>query len=137
VGENQEMKALFGIFWIVIPLIAGAQELAANPEAKAQAQVQEKDKAKDKGKEISAVVRLIRANPETEVFFRDYKESLIIPKDSQHNKIFAACEESRKKGTPVKLTVDPVARRILGFPEATAATESSDMSVSSGTSGSH
>jgi len=68
-------------------------------------------------KEVSGVVRLIRGSPETEVFFLDLKDSLIIPKDSQHNKLFDLCEQSRKKGTAVKLLIDPKARRILGHPK--------------------
>ncbi len=75
-------------------------------------------------KEVSGVVRLIRANPETEVFFKDLKDSLIIPKDSGHNKIYAACEESQKKGKPVKLLIDPVGRRILSLPNPPEKTES-------------
>jgi hypothetical protein len=69
-------------------------------------------------KEVTATVRLIRSTPETEVFFKDLKDSLIIPKDSQHNKLYDLCEESRKKGTPVKLLIDPIGRRILAPPKS-------------------
>lgn len=69
-------------------------------------------------KEISGTVRLIRANPETEVFFKDLKDSLIIPKDSKHNQIFEACQQSQKTGRPVQIMVDPAGRRILGLPGA-------------------
>lgn len=69
-------------------------------------------------KEVSGVVRLIRGSPETEVFFKDLKDSVIIPKtSSKHNQIFAACETSMKKGTPVKLLIDPVSRQARGLPE--------------------
>ncbi len=70
-------------------------------------------------KEVTGTVRLIRSTPETEVFFKDLKDSLIIPKDSQHNKLYDLCEESRKKGTPVKLLIDPVGRSILSPPKST------------------
>ncbi|MEZ0392678.1 MAG: hypothetical protein ACAH59_10705 [Pseudobdellovibrionaceae bacterium] len=72
------------------------------------------------GKEISGVVRVIRAHPETEVFFKDFKDSVFIGKDSKHNQFYEACEESRKKGTPVKLVIHPISRRVLRLPAAAA-----------------
>lgn len=65
------------------------------------------------GETISGVVRLIRTSPQTEVFFKDLKNSYIIPKDSQHNKIYEACLQSSKTGKPVTLQVDPKSRRVL------------------------
>lgn len=68
------------------------------------------------GKEISGTVRIIRSQPQTEVFFKDLKESVIIPVNSRHNQIYEACEKSWKKGTPVKLRIDPVSRHVLALP---------------------
>lgn len=77
---------------------------------------QETLKEKPVGREISGVVRLIRANPKTEVFFKDGKESVFIANDSKHNAIFELCEESQKKGLPIKLTVHPISREVLEIP---------------------
>lgn len=73
---------------------------------------------KEPGEAVQAVVRIIRSNPQTEVFFMDRKESLIIPQGPQHNAIFAACMESSRKRTPVSLQIDPKARIILSVPTA-------------------
>ena len=70
------------------------------------------------GKEITGTVRIIRANPVTEVFFKDLKDSVVIPANSKHNQIYEACEESRKKGQPVHLQIDPVSRNVIGLPSA-------------------
>lgn len=63
---------------------------------------------------VSGVVRIMRASPETEVFFKDLKDSVIIPFGSRHNEIFSACEQSRKTGSPVHLIIDSKSRRALG-----------------------
>ncbi len=79
---------------------------------------------------VTGVVRIIRAHPETEVFFKDRKDSLIIPKGTQHNQIYEACEESRKKGTPVTLKIDIKNRRILSLP-GTSKKDDADKATSS------
>lgn len=68
---------------------------------------------KQKGESISGVVRIVRTSPETEVFFKDIKNSYIIPKNSKHNEIFEACLQSSKTGKAVALQVDPKNRRVL------------------------
>lgn len=77
------------------------------------------------GVAVQATVRLIRSSPQTEVFFTDRKESLIIPQGSQHNAIFEACLQSSKTRTPVSLRIDPKARIILSGPSAKASPGSS------------
>jgi hypothetical protein len=62
-------------------------------------------------KQISGVVRLIRGEPETQVFFKDLNDSVIIPKDSKHNEIFAMCNDSMKTGKSISLMMDPVSHR--------------------------
>jgi hypothetical protein len=84
------------------------------------------------GKEITGIVRLIRASPVTEVFFKDLKDSAIIPYSSKHNAIYEACEESRKKGTPVKLVIHPISREVIGFPEKADPSPVKDSSAGSG-----
>jgi hypothetical protein len=116
--------------WILILLLSFAQGSFAQGETSSEKKVnpsfqpiEEAESLKEAAKDsaatsVSGIVRIVRGSPETEVFFKDLKNSLIIPKDSQHNKILEACEESRKKGTPVHLKIDPKSRRILGLPAA-------------------
>jgi hypothetical protein len=77
--------------------------------------------AEDKaiGKQISGTVRLIRGSPSTEVFFKDLKDSAIIPKNNSHNAIYALCEESMKKGIPVSLIIHPISREVIAIPDKT------------------
>lgn len=75
---------------------------------------------KQEGQTVSGVVRLIRSSPQTEIFFKDLKQSYIIPKTSQHNKIYEACLQSSKTGKAVALQVDPVSRRVLAISNQTA-----------------
>jgi hypothetical protein len=74
------------------------------------------------GTVISATPRLIRSQPETEVFFRDHNTSYVIPKDDGHNKTYELVEKAMKAKTKVSLRVDPKSRRVLGV-EAQAPSE--------------
>ena len=67
--------------------------------------------------QISATPRLIRSQPETEIFFKDFNQSLIIPKDNKHNKIFEAVSKAMKGNSKITLEVDLKTRRVLGIPE--------------------
>jgi hypothetical protein len=69
---------------------------------------------------VSGVVRDIRGGNITEVFFKDpkdFKDSLVIPRNSKHNEIYKVCDDSKIHGTPVHLMIDPKNRQILGLPE--------------------
>lgn len=125
-AETKDSNAKASQTWAEIPESADEPDEATEPDSKSALSADSKkegssqankDKASQKAgrqtEEISATVRLIRAQPETEVFFKDYKHSLIIPKDSSHNAIYELCESSRKTGAPVKLSIDPITRTIL------------------------
>jgi len=70
------------------------------------------------GTGISGIVRVIRGSPETEVFFKDLKESYVIPVNDSHNEIMEACLKSSRDNQPIHLTVDPISRRILSLSDA-------------------
>ncbi len=65
------------------------------------------------GVTVSGIPRLIRASPETEIFFRDVNTSYIIPKDSKHNQYYHAFETASRLNKSVSFRVDPVSRRVL------------------------
>jgi len=103
--QNKKMNSFLTLFLpIFVAFASESPEIVPASSASAPA-----------GQQISGVVRIIRAHPETEVFFKDLKNSVIIHRDSKHNQFYEACEESRKKGTAVRLTIDPVSRRVLGI----------------------
>lgn len=111
------------ITWATASVGAGqtaASTAATNPkEVSVPAEKAKVEPMKIQGvvvQEVSGIVRMIRSNPETEVFFKDLKSSLIIPQGPQHNAIFKACEKSQKTNTPVSLMVDNASRRIMSLP---------------------
>lgn len=67
------------------------------------------------GETVAGIPRLIRASPETEVFFRDLNLSYIIPQDSKHNRFFNAFDQASKLSRQVSFRVDPVSRRVLAM----------------------
>lgn len=67
------------------------------------------------GVTVSGIPRLIRASPETEVFFRDVNTSYIISQDSKHNQYFKVFEEASRVNKSVSFRVDPVTRRVLAM----------------------
>ncbi len=99
IAQNKSMKSLFFCSFLCWAFAAGAQ--TASP-----------------GKEISGVVRIIRAHPHTEVFFKDLKDSVIIPPGKHHNSIYELCERSWKTGQPVSLKIDPLSRQALPLVES-------------------
>ena len=68
-----------------------------------------------KGVTVSGIPRLIRASPETEVFFRDVNTSYIIPKDSKHNQFFEAFDQASRTNKSVSFRADPISRRVLAM----------------------
>lgn len=64
---------------------------------------------------LSGTVNVIRKISVTEVFFKDLKDSYVIPSGSQHSQIYKALEESRKKGTPVSFRANSKSRRIVSI----------------------
>lgn len=68
-----------------------------------------------KGETVSGIPRLIRASPETEVFFRDINTSYIIPQSDKHNRFFHAFDQASKRNQAVSFRVDPVSRRVLAM----------------------
>ncbi len=64
---------------------------------------------------ISATVRVVRSNPQSEVFFMDRKESLIIPANAHHNEIFEACLASSRTRTPISFLANLKTRTILSI----------------------
>lgn len=65
------------------------------------------------GVTVSGIPRLIRASPETEIFFRDVNTSYIIPKDSKHNPYYEAFDQAIRTGKSVSFRADPISRRVL------------------------
>lgn len=139
-----------GLFICILPLFAMAQTAQKDdfvplpdPEETPvkEAAIESEEKSKNPiGKTISGVVRLIRANPETEVFFKDGKESVFISQGSKHNLFYEACNQSMKTKTPISVVVDPISRKVLNLPSAakdpTSATPPSTSSPSSSQSNS-
>jgi hypothetical protein len=117
-AQNKKMKFIFGIFIFFLPLFLQAEVTENTPTSTTQpsAPLAPTDSATQS---ISAKVRVIRGSPQTEVFFLDRKDSLVIPRNSQHNQILKACEDSMKKGTAVQLVIDSKNRQILSLPDAT------------------
>lgn len=69
---------------------------------------------------LSGIPRFIRGSPQTEVFFKDLKDSFIIPHNDSHNRILKAFIDAQKTGKPVNFRADPKVRVILGLSEVTA-----------------
>lgn len=67
------------------------------------------------GETVAGIPRLIRASPETEVFFRDLNTSYIIPQTDKHNRFFNAFDQASKRNQQVSFRVDPVSRRVLAM----------------------
>ncbi len=124
---QRSVKALriLSIFYVllVVSLLTWAGELPAGVSTNGETSSNEAKAQPSVGKDIhnegqiSGTPRLIRSQPETEVFFRDLNQSYIIPKDNRHNKIFEAVSKAIKTKSKVTLEVDPKSRRILGLPE--------------------
>lgn len=112
------MKFIFGILIFLSPFLSQA-EVAGSTPTSTTLPLSSKAPAASGTQDISAKVRVIRGSPQTEVFFLDRKDSLVIPRNNQHNQILKACEESMKKGTAVQLVIDPKSRQILSLPDAT------------------
>lgn len=102
--DNQVMKSARWIFFHSLLLFSLRGQSSENPSA-------------DGLMEVSGTVRIIRAHPETEVFFTDLKNSVIIPKTSSHNRILEACEEARKKNAKISLRIDPISRQVKSLGE--------------------
>lgn len=85
---------------------------------------------------LSGTVRVIRRINDTEVFFKDLKDSYIIQSGSNYSSIFKALDNSQKKGTAVSFKANTKSRRILSLESASTksapATSSSDGSAKSG-----
>jgi len=118
--------------WVLIALMAATPSVAAPkfqdiPEDAASMLPEETSLPQEisapgvnqeKGTVIQGTVRILRGSPQTEVFFVDRKESLIIPNTRQHNEIFQACLRSSQTKTPVSLRIDPKSRTILSVPNS-------------------
>lgn len=67
--------------------------------------------------DISGVVRIVRSSPETEIFFIDRKDSVIVPQGAvDANKIIKMSLDSVKTKKSVSMTIDPVSRRFVSLP---------------------
>ena len=67
--------------------------------------------------EVSGVVRIVRSQPETEIFFVDRKESVIVPAGApDHNKVLKMSLDSIKSKKSVSMSIDPVSRRFIALP---------------------
>lgn len=67
--------------------------------------------------EVSGLVRVVRSSPETEIFFYDRKDSVIVPSfHPEHNKILKMSLDSIKNKKPITLSVNPVSRRLISKP---------------------
>ncbi len=64
--------------------------------------------------QVSGLVRVVRSSPETEIFFIDRKESVIVPSfHPEHNKVVKMSLESIKNKKPISLSAHPVSRRMI------------------------
>lgn len=64
--------------------------------------------------QVSGLVRVVRSSPETEIFFIDRKESVIVPSfHPEHNKVVKMSLDSIKSKKPISLSVNPVSRRMI------------------------
>jgi hypothetical protein len=72
--------------------------------------------------EVSGIVRVVRSSPETEIFFVDRKDSVIIPAfHRDHNKALKMSLDSVKTQKPVSFSIDPVSHQFVGLPGAKSA----------------
>lgn len=69
---------------------------------------------------LSGTVRIIRKIDNTEVFFKDIKDSYIIPSGSGYSTIFKAMEQSQKKGSAVSFKANTKSRRVLSMESSKA-----------------
>lgn len=67
---------------------------------------------------LSGHVRVMRKIDKTEVFFKDLKDSYIIPSGSSYGGLFKAFEQSQKKGTTVHFKANIKTRQILSLESA-------------------
>lgn len=64
--------------------------------------------------QVSGLVRVVRSNPETEIFFMDRKDSVIVPSfHPEHNKVVKMSLDSIKNKKPISLSVNPVSKRLI------------------------
>lgn len=64
--------------------------------------------------EVSGPVRVVRSSPETEIFFIDRKESVIVPSfHPDHNRAVKMGLDSIKNKKPVSFSVNPTSRRLI------------------------
>jgi hypothetical protein len=62
---------------------------------------------------VSGKPRFIRAQPRTEVFFSDLKDSYWIAEDRRHNRFLKAFSDAAKAGKAVSFSVDPDTHQII------------------------
>lgn len=74
-----------------------------------------KPNLKDNEEVLSGTVHIMRKAGQTEVFFKDLKESYYIPSGNNHNAIFKACETSQNKGTKMSFKANTKTRQILSL----------------------
>ncbi len=64
--------------------------------------------------QVSGLVRVVRSSPETEIFFMDRKESVIVPSfHPEHNKVVKMSLDSIRNKKPISLSVNPVSKRLI------------------------
>jgi hypothetical protein len=62
---------------------------------------------------VSGIVVGIRSNPETEVFLKNAKSSVIIPKGRRHNEFLNKAIQSQKSGREIGFIIDAKTMRIV------------------------
>lgn len=65
------------------------------------------------GTSVSGVPRLIRANPETEVFLRNVNGGFVLPPGARHNLMFEEFQRAMKTDKSVTFKYDAISRRVL------------------------
>ncbi|WP_413287523.1 hypothetical protein [Bdellovibrio sp. HCB337] len=90
-------------------------ETSSDSEAASTKEEEPKVVLKENEEILSGTVRIIRKIDETEVFFKDIKDSYFIPSSPSHNAIFKALSESQKKGTSVSFKANTKTRRIVSM----------------------
>ena len=65
------------------------------------------------GTAVSGIPRVIRANPETEVFLRNVNGGFVLPPGARHNLMFEEFQRAMKTEKSVTFKYDAISRRVL------------------------
>lgn len=100
-----------------VPVSSQKEDPKSEPSKK-NADGEAEKESPEKGESFSGVVRFIRGGTYTEVLFVDAKETLVIPRGREHNKILEACLQSSKSRSSIQVRIDRKSRQILSLESA-------------------